>query len=507
MFRHRRPKTDRHHGADLRVVLSVTTLIIVALCGQNAPRAIISERVAAGLDRPNFVTAPPGDERLFIVEQTGRVKLLVDGSVAATPFLDIDSLVTDVSGYDERGLLGLAFHPDFDITGHFYVNYTDNNSNTVIARYTVSADPDQADHNSAMRLLTLDQPYANHNGGMLGFGADGYLYIGTGDGGSGGDPENRAQDLSSLFGKMLRIDVDGDSPYAIPADNPFVDEPAARDEIWAYGLRNPWRWSFDPQTGDLWIGDVGQNAWEEIDFQPAASAGGENYGWRLMEGTHCYNPPDECDDGSLVHPIAEYAHESGRCSVTGGYVYRGNAIPSLRGDYLFADFCTGEIWSFRREDGSIVDSVDRTSELAPGGGLSIDSPSSFGTDGSGELYIVDRGSSGSGEVYQILPDPGDVEARGRTPAPLQLSRPMPNPFRASTRWQLELVEPTQIEIRLLDLGGRTVRWLLRGTGAAGTQAIRWDGRMSDGTAAPAGVYWLQVRAGDIVARRTVHRLR
>lgn len=246
---------------------------------------------------------------------------------------------------------------------------------------------------------------------MLAFGPnDGYLYIGMGDGGSGGDPQNRAQNDGELLGKMLRIDVDGGLPYGIPPDNPFVEPGLPLDEIWAKGLRNPWRYSFDRLTGDLYIGDVGQNLYEEIDFQPASSTGGENYGWRLMEGNHCYNPPSNCDPGGLIYPIYEYTHGGSpfRCSITGGYVYRGNAIPDLQGTYFFGDYCSGQIWSFRYDGSSVTEFTERTSQLAPGGGMSIDEISSFGEDAEGNIYIVDLG----GEVFKVISCRGDANGDG-----------------------------------------------------------------------------------------------
>jgi glucose/arabinose dehydrogenase len=364
-----------------------------------------AERVASGLSRPIFITAPPGDtDRLFIVEQnSAKIKILTSGEVLATPFLDISSLVKAAG--NEQGLLGLAFHPNYGSNGFFYLNYTaDTSGDTVIARYQVSGgDPNQADPGSKFEIVTIPQPFSNHNGGMLAFGPnDGYLYIGMGDGGAAGDPGDRAQDEGELLGKMLRIDVDSGSPYAIPLDNPYVGGGDPLDEIWAKGLRNPWRFSFDRQNGDLYIADVGQSSFEEIDFQPASSTGGENYGWRLLEGNQCFNPPSNCDPGGLTDPIHEYTHGGtpNRCSITGGYVYRGSLMPDLQGTYFFADFCSGQIWSFRYDGMNISEFTDRTAELDPGGDLSIDEISSFGEDRNGELYLVDL----DGEVYKIFED-------------------------------------------------------------------------------------------------------
>ncbi len=370
--------------------------------------ALTTIRVADGLTLPLFVVAPPGDTgRLFIVEQRagtiGRIKILNlgTGTVNAAPFLT----VSGVSTGSEQGLLGLAFHPDYSANGLFYVNFTNSAGTTIVRRYTVSTNPDVADPNSAYPILSLSQPFTNHNGGWISFGPDGYLYVATGDGGSGGDPGNRAQDVSQLLGKMLRIDVNGDdfpgdpnTNYAIPPDNPFVGL-SGHDAIWAYGLRNPWRSSFDRLTGDLYIADVGQGAWEEVDFQPASSTGGENYGWRCYEGNAPYNLTDCGSPDTMVFPIHVYSHTGGNCSITGGYVYRGSQICDLRGAYFFADHCSNNIWSFRYDGTNLTDFRNRTAELAPGGGLSITSITSFGEDAGGELYICDRG----GEVFKIVP--------------------------------------------------------------------------------------------------------
>jgi len=370
-------------------------------CAAAAPaQQLAAVRVASGFDQPTWAGSPPGDStRLFVLEQTSaqiRIVLLGSGQVLPVPFLDLDSLVTDAGG--ERGLLGLAFHRDYAGNGTFFVNYNDNSGATVIARYRVSADPNRADPASAQVVLTVAQPFANHNGGNLAFGPDGYLYIGLGDGGSANDPGNRAQNPGVLLGKMLRIDVDQGPPYGIPPDNPFVGPDDPLDEIWALGLRNPWRYSFDRLTGDLYIADVGQNSREEVDVQPAGAAAA-NYGWRCMEGSQCTGLSGcVCNAPQLSLPVHDYSHALG-CSITGGFVYRGCAIPELQGTYFFADFCSARIWSFRLVGGVVSDFRERTAELAPGGGLSIDAISSFGEDGAGELYIVDRG----GEIFKLVP--------------------------------------------------------------------------------------------------------
>jgi glucose/arabinose dehydrogenase len=366
-----------------------------------------TEQVAGALARPIAFTHAGNPARAYIVQQRGKIMVLdlTSDTVLATPFLDLTGIVS-VSG-NEQGLLGLAFHPDYATNGLFYVNYTKaSGGDTVIGQFSVSGDPDVADPDSFIQLLTYDQPFSNHNGGWIGFGPnDGYLYISAGDGGSANDPGGRAQDIEDmLLGKMLRIDVDGDDfpidpdrNYALPPTNPFVGI-VGDDEIWAYGLRNPWRSSFDRGTGDLWIADVGQNNYEELDFQPANSLGGENYGWRCMEGFHCTGLTGcTCNDAGLAMPIHEYTHADG-CSVTGGYVYRGAWAPHLRGTYFFADYCSASVWSFRYDGSSMTEFTDRTAELVPDVGA-IGSIASFGEDANGELYICDLG----GEVYRVLP--------------------------------------------------------------------------------------------------------
>lgn len=369
-----------------------------------SPTPLTTTRVASGLSRPVFVTAPPDDfERLFILEQhTGRIRILnlASGQINSAAFLTINNLATG----EEQGLLGLAFDPNYTENGRFYVNFTRSvglfAAETRIARGTVSDDPDVADGTLEV-ILSYSQPFPRHNGGWLGFGPDGFLYIGTGDGGSANDPGNRAQDTTNQrLGKILRIDVSPAEGYVIPPDNPFVGRDGD-DEIWAYGIRNAWRCSFDRETGDLYIGDVGQSGREEIDFQAAASVGGRNYGWPCREGSTCLGSRAgcSCDDSTLASPIYEYTHASG-CSVTGGYVYRGCAIPSLRGAYFFADYCSNDVLSMRHDGTSVTELIDRTQELAPSDSPAAKSISSFGEDGRGELYICDLSD---GEIFKIVP--------------------------------------------------------------------------------------------------------
>lgn len=331
-----------------------------------------------------------GDDRLFIVEKRGVIEILqLDGTTNPNAFLDIQSIVLTPGGnYDERGLLGLAFHPDYINNGYFYVNYIDNFGNTQISRFSVStSDPNIADPDSEFQILEVEQPYTNHNGGCLRFGPEGYLYIGLGDGGSAGDPENRSQNLQTLLGKMLRIDIDnteGSTNYAVPSNNPFVGDPNALDEIWSYGLRNPWRFSFDSETDELWIGDVGQGSIEEID-RAAAGVSGQNYGWRCYEGNQEYNTSGCPMEFDLTFPVAEYSHSGGNCSITGGYVYRGEIYENFLGIYFYADFCSGEIGT--------IDQSNNQINHGPYNGSWV----SFGEDKNKELYIIDN----FGSIYKI----------------------------------------------------------------------------------------------------------
>jgi glucose/arabinose dehydrogenase len=338
--------------------------------------------IAAGFTRPVFVAAPPGDERLFVVQQDGRIELLRDGERLGT-FLDLSDLV---SFGGEQGLLGLAFHPDYPADGRFYVDYTNRRGDTVVAEYRVSGDPDRADPESGRVLLTAEQPASNHNGGMIAFGPDGLLYVGMGDGGGAGDPYDSGQDAGSLLGSILRLDVAGD-PYAIPPDNPYADGGGAA-EVWAKGLRNPWRFSFD--LGLVYIADVGQDSWEEINVADVAVPG-QNFGWPLMEGGHCFRV-DDCDPTRVILPILEYGHTGGDCSVTGGYVYRGRAIPELAGAYFYGDYCSGRIASFRGDRDGIYEQHDWSDSLGRVPGLT-----SFGIDGTGEIYLT----SEAGAVYRL----------------------------------------------------------------------------------------------------------
>jgi glucose/arabinose dehydrogenase len=376
-------------------------------------------QVASGLSRPVDITHASDDSgRLFIVEQRGTILILEDALVEI-PFLDIQDRVESpaTGGGNEEGLLSVAFPPGYADKGYFYVYYTMRNGDNVVSRFSLSDDPNLADADSEEQILVLPHPqYNNHNGGQLAFGPDGYLYIGTGDGGGGGDPLDNAQDPSSLNGKLLRIDVemvfttndplgwfdpfneridcklqkhDNDGAYAIPADNPFIDDPDFRPEIWALGLRNPWRFSFDRESGDLYIADVGQNRWEEINFQPADSPGGENYGWNIMEGEECYRA-SSCEMEGLILPVHVYPiFSSPDCSITGGFVYRGEAYPALDGLYIYGDFCSGRIWGLQQDGGTWQTGLLASTDFRI---------SSFGEDERGEIYVADMSGGG---VYRI----------------------------------------------------------------------------------------------------------
>jgi glucose/arabinose dehydrogenase len=363
-----------------------------------------------------YLTQPVGDDsRLFIVNQKGLIHIIKNGETLSKPFLDIsDRVHGSLTPGSEEGLLGLAFHPDYFTNGFFYVNYVNKNDTSIVSRFSVTDSPEIADEESEKVLLELAQPFGNHNGGHLVFNAnDGMLYIGFGDGGKWGDPYNNAQNQNTLLGTILRIDVDKGDPYSIPSDNPFVSQKNKKAEIWCYGLRNPWRFSFDRKTNDLIIGDVGQNLWEEVNWNSWEDSKGANYGWRIMEANHCYNPEELCDTTGLVKPVHEYPNnaaymkilmgmdeaEATGCSVTGGYVYRGANIPELDGTYIFGDYCTGRIWSFQLKDNKGINFQNLRKKLKT---TSKDMPlfiSSFGEDNSGELYVVDY----LGAIYKFVP--------------------------------------------------------------------------------------------------------
>jgi glucose/arabinose dehydrogenase len=401
---HHKQRTDGTSRLRPRFPAAVSLLALLFLLAANLPAQAASRlelvKVADGFSTPVFVThAGDGSGRLFVVEKGGVIRIIKNGEVLRTPFLDISSRVANQG---EAGLLSVAFPENYEQDGYFFVYYnhvgdlvppepSDGGRNggfdTVVARFQVTSNPDVADPDSEERIFTRNQPYQNHNGGLIAFGPDGKLYIGLGDGGSGGDPQNQAQTLSSTLGKLLRVEVGATGTYTIPADNPLANSTTAKREIWHWGLRNPWRWSFDRSTGDLWIADVGQNAFEEVNFV-AEGEGGLNFGWRCKEAFEDFDTDPPCT-GTLTDPVASYSHSIGN-SITGGYRYRGDAFPQLQGTYLFADFVTGRIWSMTRGSGSWNDPQEELDT-----NLSI---SSFGEDEEGELYVVDFGG---GNVYRL----------------------------------------------------------------------------------------------------------
>ena len=373
----------------------VACVALASGCGSDGPGGppvvppLGLDTVALGLDHPLFVTASPGDPtRLFVVERPGTIRIVKNGVLLAKPFLDITSKVSTGA---EQGILGMAFAPDYATSRRFYLHYIDPGVHSVLARFqAVGVSGDSADPGTEDTLLTILQPGGDHNGGMLAFGRDGYLYASIGDGGCCGDPNGHGQDRTELLGSMLRLDVSGNSGYSIPASNPWATDATIRHELWNYGLRNPWRFSFDRLTGDLYLADVGDNTREEVDVVSHTSHGGENFGWRIMEGSQCFNG-DPCSSAGLTLPVLDYDHSEG-CAVMGGYVYRGQAIPALRGTYFYAEFCAGWIRSFRWNGGQVTDRQEYS--LLSGG----EQPNSFGEDAAGELYITTEG----GNVYRIV---------------------------------------------------------------------------------------------------------
>jgi len=422
-------------------------IIVFLILGYNLNAQNIDlELFASGFTFPLDITHA-GDDRLFVVERSGKIKVVEpNGNILAIPFLDIDPLVHNVSNQDERGLLGLAFHPDYSTNGHFFVNYIDNDGNTNIARYQVnSSDANEAVPESRELIMMIEQPVWNHNGGCLKFGPDGYLYIGMGDGGSGNDPNNFSQNPMSFLGKMLRIDVDNGLPYSIPEDNPFANDDFTLDEIWATGLRNPWRYSFDKETGDLWIGDVGQGFLEEIDFQSVNSTGGENYGWRCYEGTDFTNNSSMNDcQVDFTFPVYEVQQSgfSGPCSITGGFVYRGAKYSELVGKYICADYCSGQFFAVE-PDGQGGWTGKEVAKFQH-------DISTFGEDNEGELYIA---SFSSGRIYHIVGE--NIVSANEIPL-LEEVNVYPNPTTGTTQLDLVSNGNLNLDLQLVDMTGKVV---------------------------------------------------
>ena len=402
----------------MKMYLKKIILLIIPFILFAEEKNLSSVLIADGYKKPVFITSYPNNAKLlYIVEQAGLIKIINDGKKLSRPFFDINKRVVNPNRPgDERGLLGFAFHPNHTNNGKFYINYMDNDGNTIVSEFSTNSEL-RANHKSERIILKLKQPYGNHNGGDIQFGPDGYLYISIGDGGKAGDPLNAGQDLSSLFGKIIRIDIE-QKPYGIPKSNPFFGQKGKREEIWAWGLRNVWRFSFDKQTGDKYLADVGQNKWEEVNFEPASSKGGLNYGWRIMEANHCYDPKENCPTEGLIKPIIEYPNDANHpafafriieelsfsetdvegCSVTGGYVYRGQKIKSMQGQYIFGDYCSGNIWTLKVVNGKAINFKNRTEEINIGGGEFTTYISSFGQDSDGEIYIIDY----NGGIYKLI---------------------------------------------------------------------------------------------------------
>ena len=429
-----------------------------------------------------FLThADDSTDRIFVLEQEGRIKVFPNSQTVTTTITFLN--ITDRVAYGgEMGLLGLAFHPDYENNGYFYVNYTaDNPRRTIISRFQVTSNPDSANKNSEFQILTFTQPYGNHNGGWIGFGpSDGYLYIAAGDGGSGGDPENRAQNITELLGKILRIDIDNGIPYSIPPTNPFVDSTNAliKKEIYAWGLRNPWRCSFDHVTGWLWSGDVGQNAWEEIDL----IENGKNYGWRCYEGNHTYNMSG-CNYPEYIFPVWEYDHGP-ECSITGGYVYRGINVPELQGKYIYGDYCSNKIWALEYDG---INPPTNQLLLTATGGLS-----SFGIDENNELYLT----SFNGNIYRFTPTVTSIEVDNK-PTDYSLEQNYPNPFNPATIIKYKLPEDSDVTIRIYDALGKEIDSITTGFQQKGSYQRTWS---AEGFAS--GVYYVKMNAKSLSSDKT-----
>ncbi len=451
--------------------------LTIGIYSLSAQPELTMEPYATGFDIPVGISNA-GDERLFILEKEGLIKIIdSDAFTVPIPFLDINKQVN--SGSSERGLLGLVFHPDFKTNGYFYINYTNLDGNTVISRYSVDqADPDRANPDSEKIILQVEQPFNNHNGGDLHFGPDGFLYIGLGDGGAAGDPQNFAQNPRSLLGKMLRIDVNTNSeaiPYTIPDDNPFVNNPNVLDEIWALGLRNPWRFSFDSATGDLWIGDVGQNNTEEVNFMPSSSRGGENYGWRCFEGDKAFNTSGCQNQDNYVFPIHVYRHISDDgCggSVTGGFVYRGTQYPGLNGYYIYADYCTGTVSAILQDQfGGFINSdlMKYTNNQLV----------ALGQGDSGQLYVA---AVQDGIIFTLN---GNVVNSARQVLEFDSFTVAPNPFQDQLTLRFSTKATGDFQLSLLNLDGKIIHSSTERFSQNFSKILNWE-------SLPVGTYFLEI---------------
>lgn len=470
-------------------LLIISLIFINNLFSQNPIIQLLDAYPNLTFNKPVHLTfSPDGTNRIFIVEQNGIIKVFPNDSNATNSqvniFLNISNKISSSVG--EEGLLGLAFHPNYSNNGYFYVNYTAPNPlRTIISRYKVlSGNPNKADSLSETVILTFEQPYTNHNGGTLMFGLDGYLYIATGDGGSGGDPFNNAQNTQTLLGKILSIDINDSTQttkYVIPPSNPFYNNPSAgRGEIFAYGLRNPWKFSQDSFTGLIYAGDVGQSAFEEIDIIES----GKNYGWRVLEGFSCYNPPTGCDTTGKTMPIKVYSHLQGDCSITGGYVYRGTRRPELQGAYIYGDYCTGRIWMLRYQNGTI------TSDS-----LLIDSPyliSSFGVDQNNEFYVLHHSSNGKIYKFNLNTSIGIKNQNNYYPNNYYLKQNYPNPFNPYTKIEFGIPELTFVKVSVFNSIGQEVRTLVNSSLPNGNYSIIFDAKDNYGNNLSSGIYFYSI---------------
>lgn len=483
------------------LIFIISVSIHYASCGFSQSLELVEAFPNLAFTRPMFLThSNDGTDRIFVVEQRGIIRVFPNDSnvSSTTTFMDIQGKVDDTG--NEMGLLGLAFHPNYSSNRYFYVDYTNTTGGvrkTRISRFTTMVgNPNQADTSSELILMEITQPYTNHNGGMILFGLDGYLYIGMGDGGSGGDPQNNAQNLQSLLGKILRINVDttvGSTNYGIPATNPFYGNPiAGKEEIFSIGMRNPWRFSQDPVSGDIWCGDVGQNAWEEIDL----IENGDNYGWRCYEGNHPYNTSGCLPASNYTSPIKEYANSSPDCSVTGGYIYRGTRRPELAGRYIYADYCSGKIWKFLYQNGNV--SEDQLLLTAPW------SISSFGVDQHNELYVIRMDFSGSNSrIYKFSSDSsvGIGNLGSSIPKSFSLEQNYPNPFNPETNIAYHIPKLSNIKLIVYDSIGREIRTLVNTTQLAGSYEVRWNGKDDFGNKVSSGIYFYSFKSDDFKATK------
>jgi glucose/arabinose dehydrogenase len=471
----------------IRNLLFMISFICISGTGIYAQFTLQNAFPNLSFSDPVFLThADDNTNRIFVVEQAGKIKVFPN-SQSANSSKEFLNITDRVSSGGEKGLLGLAFHPDYENNGYFYVNYT-NSSSTVISRFQVTSNPDSANKNSEYQLLTFTQPFGNHNGGWIGFGPnDGYLYIATGDGGSSNDPQNNGQRINTLLGKILRIDVDGGAPYAIPPTNPFVDSTnvQVRKEIYAWGLRNPWRCSFDPVTGWLLAGDVGQGSWEEIDL----IENGKNYGWRCYEGNHQFNMTN-CNYPEYIFPIWEYSSNSGNeCSITGGYIYRGANVPELEGKYIYGDYCSNKIWALTY-DGINPPSTQLLLTAA-------NNPTSFGVDQMNELYIVTFGSPD--RIYRFTPTVTSSENEIKL-SDYRLEQNYPNPFNPSTIIKYNLPEDSEVTIKIYDSLGKEIDSITTGIQQKGFYQKTWNaGKYSS------GVYLVKMNAKSLSSNKTFSR--